>query len=63
MAFVHYNSFLLKVIEHKPYDHKADIFSFAIVLWELLTGKVKYYASKMFFFISHKALVILTNLP
>ncbi|CAI0407910.1 unnamed protein product [Linum tenue] len=29
-----------EVIEHKPYDHKADVFSFAIVLWELLTGKV-----------------------
>lgn len=34
------SSLPLKVIEHKAYDHKADVFSFAIVLWELLTAKV-----------------------
>ncbi|GMH06590.1 hypothetical protein Nepgr_008430 [Nepenthes gracilis] len=33
-----------EVIEHKPYDHKADVFSFGIVLWELLTGEVTSYS-------------------
>lgn len=32
---------LHKVINHQLYDQKADIFSFAIVLWELATSKVK----------------------
>ncbi|XP_021641213.2 serine/threonine-protein kinase STY8 isoform X2 [Hevea brasiliensis] len=31
-----------EVINHQPYNQKADIFSFAIVLWELVTAKVPY---------------------
>lgn len=31
---------VVQVIEHKPYDCKADVFSFGIVLWELLSGQV-----------------------
>jgi len=31
-----------EIINHKPYDHKADVFSFAIVLWEMITLKVPY---------------------
>ncbi|XP_031475615.1 serine/threonine-protein kinase STY46-like isoform X2 [Nymphaea colorata] len=31
-----------EVINHQPYDQKADVFSFAIVLWELATSKIPY---------------------
>nr|XP_023920085.1 serine/threonine-protein kinase STY17-like [Quercus suber]XP_023920086.1 serine/threonine-protein kinase STY17-like [Quercus suber]XP_023920087.1 serine/threonine-protein kinase STY17-like [Quercus suber]XP_023920088.1 serine/threonine-protein kinase STY17-like [Quercus suber]XP_023920089.1 serine/threonine-protein kinase STY17-like [Quercus suber]POF00660.1 serine/threonine-protein kinase sty17 [Quercus suber] len=29
-----------EAIEQKPYDHKVDVFSFGVLQWELLTGKV-----------------------
>ncbi|XP_062197496.1 serine/threonine-protein kinase STY46-like [Phragmites australis] len=31
-----------EVINHQPYDNKADVYSFALVLWELMTSKIPY---------------------
>ncbi|CAM6098684.1 unnamed protein product [Calypogeia fissa] len=31
-----------EVFAHKAYDHKADVYSFGIVIWEIVTGEVPY---------------------
>ncbi len=31
-----------EVIEHSPYRESADVYSFGIVLWELVTGQIPY---------------------
>ena len=31
-----------EVLEHQPYDERADVYSFAITVWELITARVPY---------------------
>uniref|UniRef100_A0A0D9X5H6 non-specific serine/threonine protein kinase n=1 Tax=Leersia perrieri TaxID=77586 RepID=A0A0D9X5H6_9ORYZ len=31
-----------EVIQHRPYDQKVDVYSFGIVLWELVTGNLPF---------------------
>uniref|UniRef100_A0A1D1ZET0 Serine/threonine-protein kinase HT1 n=2 Tax=Anthurium amnicola TaxID=1678845 RepID=A0A1D1ZET0_9ARAE len=31
-----------EMIKHKPYDHKVDVYSFGLLLWEMLTGTIPY---------------------
>ena len=30
------------MIQHRPYDQKVDVYSFGIVLWELVTGNLPF---------------------
>ncbi|CAH2061256.1 unnamed protein product [Thlaspi arvense] len=36
------NRIQLEMIQHRPYTQKVDVYSFGIVLWELLTGMVPF---------------------
>ena len=42
LVFGLFFSFCREMIQHRPYDHKVDVYSFGIVLWELITGMLPF---------------------
>ncbi|MBA0731807.1 hypothetical protein Gogos_015930 [Gossypium gossypioides] len=40
--FQFHNSTLIEMIQHRPYTQKVDVYSFGIVLWELITGMLPF---------------------
>lgn len=52
----------MKVIEHKPYDYKADVFSFGIALWELLTGEASHLFERIEYVFCSKLLFLFAPL-
>jgi serine/threonine protein kinase len=33
---------MMMMMKHKPYGWKVDVYSFGLILWEMLTGSVPY---------------------